>query len=163
MCTRQATKLEDSQIRTAYKVMIRVLNKWSDNENATNVVSPFRHYPTTKNMLEGSEKYMAEAPYAQPYVSCTGGCTVDRGYVHSYVRLEDAAMEIHDFFDVANPNNDVIMLFECEIPLGPGYEDNECWVGKFDASKIDNYASRYLIFKREVPREEFESYLTHEA
>lgn len=163
MCIRQATKLEDSQIRTAYKVMIRVLSKWSDDENATNVESPFRHYPITKNILEGSEKYMAEAPYAQPYVSCSGGYTVDLGYVHSYARLEDAAREIYNFFDKVNSNNNVIMLFECEIPLGPGYEDNECWEGKFDNSEIDTYASRYLIFKREVPREEFESYLTHEA
>lgn len=150
MCLSNPRKIKVIEPIRVYKAVIHVHNGFPSKDFWK---SPFRCTPIDSDIITGKKPFRAEMLEFTPsseYVKHG----IDKGYIHTYSSIEDAAFDYFTYYSNGNSENGsrVVEIYECEIP--PCQDDNYCWKGNFDIGILHVTAARQINFIRKLTEEE---------
>lgn len=148
--------MQTNEPRIAYKVLFRF-------PNDCDAFTPFRRCIINNEILQGNRRFTASryGPNSVWPVDPDDDVTqIDEGYIHTYADKRGVALDMayYHFAQKGYKHPPEIVVYEVEIPESD--EDKYCWRGTFNNSDINediiSYASREIVFKREIPISEIE-------
>ena len=149
MCIFNPTEVRVLKPVTVYKVVIHT-TYMGKNETEDHWISPFRKCVISKDIIKGEHNMIALR-----LDTVAGKYAVDRGYIHSYMNLEDAVKEYYLYYKrTFEDASHQVEIYECEIPADMGkYGRGYCWRGYY-GYEYPSMAAREIRFVRHIPSEE---------
>lgn len=135
---------------TVYKVVIHATYMRKD-EIEDHWISPYMKCVIPEDIIKGEHNMIALNPDTIP-----GTYTIDEGYIHSYMNLEDAVKEYYLYYKkTLEDASHLVEVYECEIPADTGkYGGGYCWWGYYGYEEYSSMAAREIKFVRRISAEE---------